>query len=212
MPATSAGMTPDCCLRSKTSRIDQTSMRARPRGARPIGRLDMAWAKNVEHRLAGGDQVIRDDAPVAPPPHGFCAHHGAAPLLSEVPQCRQPAPKAFAHCVVGVIVEALVLPEGVDISRRIARASAQASQRCNVLVSDFVCGERFRQNIPVILWIGARARHSANVSHERHAGASQQIDEIPDWTGRMAYGYARLPQPVAPFSRPPRPDSDALPL
>src|SRR5258708_7210812 len=127
MPATSAGMTPDCCLRSKTSRIDQTSLRARPRGARLIGPLDMAWAKNVEHRLAGGDQVIRDDAPVASPPHGFCAHDGAAPRVSEVPQCRQPAAKAFAHRVVRVIVEALVLPEGVDIRRHIARAAAQAS-------------------------------------------------------------------------------------
>jgi len=70
--------------------------------------LDMACAKNVEHRLAGAIKVIRDDAPMAPPPHGFCAHDGAAPRASEVPQCRQPAAKAFAHRVVRVVVEALV--------------------------------------------------------------------------------------------------------
>src|SRR5215468_12062677 len=100
-------------------------MRAHPCSARPIGPLGMAWANDVEYGLAGGDQVICDDSPVAPPPYGFCTHNGAAPRASEFPQCRQPAAKAFAHRVVRVIVEALVLPEGVDVRRHIARAAAQ---------------------------------------------------------------------------------------
>ena len=37
--------------------------------------LDVALAKNVEDFLAGGNEVIGDDAAVTAPPEAFRAHH-----------------------------------------------------------------------------------------------------------------------------------------
>jgi endogenous inhibitor of DNA gyrase (YacG/DUF329 family) len=54
----------------------------------------MASTNNVEHCLTCGNQIIRDNSPVAPPPHGFCAHHGATLDLPEFLQPRQSATKA----------------------------------------------------------------------------------------------------------------------
>src|SRR5215469_3730269 len=79
--------------RAAVCRIDQTSMRARSRSARLIGPLDIAWAHNVEHCFARGNQVIRDNSPVAPPPHGFSAHDRTTPRVSKFPQSAQPAAK-----------------------------------------------------------------------------------------------------------------------
>jgi hypothetical protein len=44
--------------------------------------LHAVGAKNVEHGLPRRDQVIRNDAPVAAPPHCFGAHDGTTPLVS----------------------------------------------------------------------------------------------------------------------------------
>jgi hypothetical protein len=88
----------------------------------------MASTNDVEHCLTRGNQVIGYNSPVAPPPHGFCAHHGATLALPEFLQPRQSAVKAFAHRVVRVVVKALILPERVDVPRHVARAATQPAQ------------------------------------------------------------------------------------
>src|SRR5262249_2276573 len=143
------------------------------------------------------NKVVRDDAAVAPPPHGFCAHDGAMPRASALSQRRQPTAKAFTHGVVGVIVEALILPERIDVGRHVARAAAQAAQRCNVLITDLECGKLRWQNILIVLWIGARAWHGANVSDQRHTGALQQAYKIRERAGGVADGVERLRHPFA---------------
>src|SRR5262249_43492207 len=99
-------------------------------------RLDAILAENVEHGLASGDQIVRNDAPVTSPPYRFCAHDCAAPFMSQRAQPRESAMERLAQRVVGIVVEALVLPERVHVQRNVLRPRAQAAERGDVLVSD----------------------------------------------------------------------------
>src|SRR5262245_57254006 len=62
----------------------------------------------MKHLLAGGDQVVRDNSPMASPPHGLRTHNCALPGMSQFAQLDEPGMKVLAHGVVGVVVKALV--------------------------------------------------------------------------------------------------------
>src|SRR5690606_12985784 len=80
------------------------------------GGVDAAGAHDVPDILAPGQQVVGDDAAVAAPPNRFGAHDGAAPLVSDGYQLVQPLAKLIAHCIVGVVVKAVVLPETIGFA------------------------------------------------------------------------------------------------
>src|SRR5262249_41473296 len=103
-------------------------------------RLDAILAENVEHGLASGDQIIRDDAPVTSPPYRFRAHDRAGPFMSQRAQTRKSAMERLGQRVVGIVVKALVLPERVHVRRNVVRPRAQAAERGDVLVSDLELG------------------------------------------------------------------------
>src|SRR6516162_1135199 len=169
-------------------RIDQDA------GGRGLRRLchprgnDMARPENMEYGFTGAHQIVRNDPPMASPPQGLGAHDDAPPRMPELAQPREAAAEALAHGVVGVVVKALVLPERVDARRRIALLPAQAAERRNVLISDPVRRKRLRQRITVVLRVGARAGHGADIDHESHLALLQQVCELADWTGPVADG------------------------
>ena len=66
-------------------RVGQRSTGTRSRSAGLFGFLNLTRAENVKYGLALGNEVVRDDPPVAPPPQGFRAHKGTAPRASECP-------------------------------------------------------------------------------------------------------------------------------
>src|SRR5262245_32156464 len=63
---------------SEVGRIDQCTRRARLGRNRRLRRFDVAGTKDMKHALAGSDQVVGDDAPMAAPPESFRAHDSAA--------------------------------------------------------------------------------------------------------------------------------------
>lgn len=69
-----------------------------------------AWAKHVNHLLAGSKQVVGDDPTVTAPPDGLGAHDGRALLVAQLAQCPQRLAELRRECVVGVVVKAAVLP------------------------------------------------------------------------------------------------------
>jgi hypothetical protein len=75
-----------------------------------LGRLDVPGTEDVQHGLTGGEQVIGDEAALAAPPHRLRAHDGAASRAPAVAQSFETAAEGLGHGVVGVIVEAVVLP------------------------------------------------------------------------------------------------------
>ena len=108
----------------------------RPRGLVSGRGLNMSMTENVKYDLAGRQQVVGDDPSMAPPPQRFRACDGATPCTPDFAQVIKTCAKAVAHRVVGVIVEAFVLPERIDVGRQSAIAAAKASKRCHVLVAD----------------------------------------------------------------------------
>jgi hypothetical protein len=63
-------------------------------------------------------------------------------------------------------VEALVLPEAVDLRRNILRPAAQAAELGDPLIADLEGRELARQHIEIILRVGARARNRPDVDDE----------------------------------------------
>ena len=69
-------------------------MRPGPRFRRHARGLGYVAGNDVEHLLAGREQVIRDDASVATPPHRFRAHDRAAALAAEGHEAFEPRAEA----------------------------------------------------------------------------------------------------------------------
>jgi hypothetical protein len=74
----------------------------------------MPLFENVKNGSAIGEQIIRDYAAMATPPHRLGTHHRTPALLAELQQPSQPGPKIGAHGVIGIAVEAEVLPKRVE--------------------------------------------------------------------------------------------------
>src|SRR5690349_12820111 len=123
----------------------------------------MPRAKDVEHGFASSDEIVRNDAPMASPPHGFGAHDGAAPGVAKFSQFGEPASEGVAHGVVSVMVKALVRPKSVDCRRHRIAAATQSTECGYVGVADLECGKRFRKDIAVVLRVRARARYRADI-------------------------------------------------
>src|SRR3569833_262765 len=115
--------------------------------------LDMPFAENVEDLFASREQIIGNDAAVTPPPHRFRAHDGATPPRAEFQKLLEALMEGLAERVDGVIVEALVLPEAIEL-RIDALLSAQATKLGDVLVCNLEIGEAFRQPVAIILRVG----------------------------------------------------------
>jgi hypothetical protein len=90
----------------------------------------------MEHLIATDDKVIRDDPTMAPPPYCLRAHHGAAPRAAQSAKPREARPKIVAHRIVGVVVETLILPEGIDVRRNTLCAWAEAAEFGDMLICD----------------------------------------------------------------------------
>ena len=107
--------------------IDQRFPRSGPGCVCRARWLNVARAQDMKHRLASGDQVVGNDAPVASPPYGFRAHDSATSRMPQVPQLGKTGAEGVCHGVVGIVVKALVLPEGVYRTCDVERATSQPS-------------------------------------------------------------------------------------
>lgn len=74
----------------------------------------------MKHLLAGCEQVVGDDRPMAAPLHYFGAHDGTALRLAELAQMRKAVTETLAHGVVRIVMETLVGPEFVYLGRHLA--------------------------------------------------------------------------------------------
>jgi hypothetical protein len=131
--------------------IGQRPRRPEERRSRHAGRFHVAGAENVQDLLAAGDEIVRDDAPMAAPPDGFGAHDRGACGVTPFAQPREAGVEFLAQSVVSVVVEAGVLPESVDRRRYAALRPAQAAKRRQMLVADLSFGERSGEHVAVEL-------------------------------------------------------------
>jgi hypothetical protein len=96
--------------------------------------LDSTWAKNVKDSFATRDQIIRDNASMAPPPNRLCAHDSANRYLPHRAKFRERSSELLAQRVVSVVVKALVLPESIHMCRYIRAPLAETAEIREVLV------------------------------------------------------------------------------
>src|SRR4051794_4904950 len=100
---------------------------------------------------------------MAPPPHRFGTHNGAAPRAGQLIKPRQTFVKTLAQGVVGVVMKALVLPECIQARGDIGCGTTKTSKRCDVLVSKFEPPQGIRQTLTVVLRVGSGPWHSPYV-------------------------------------------------
>src|SRR5262245_3878062 len=171
--------------------VSQRHVGCGPGRAGEAGRLDAIPPQDVKHGLACREQIVGNDAAVTSPPHGLGAHDRAAPFMAQNAQPGEPGTEFPGQGVVGVIVKALILPECVHARGNVVLASAQSAQRSETLVADLILRQRLRQNIAIVLRIGARARDGSHIHHEPDLLRLEQVHELAHRTGRMSDGEER---------------------
>jgi len=134
----------------------------------------------VEDGLATREEMVRDDATMASPPHGLGAHDRAtlpAPFANQAVESR---PERRRERVVGIVVEADVGPQAVHIRRQAAVLAAQATECGGVLVGDTAGRERGGERIVVELRIGSRARDLPDIHDAFDARPLQDVLELAE--------------------------------
>lgn len=142
----------------------------------------------MEDLLTGGDEIIGNDPAMASPPDGLCAHDARTGGVTEFAQISEARTERLAHRVIGVIVEACVVPEGVDLGRHARLLSAKSPERGHMLVRDAMRRERGGENVAVELRIGPRTRNGPHVDDELDFGGLEQRDKLFRWASRMSDG------------------------
>jgi hypothetical protein len=133
----------------------------------------------VEDLVAVGEQVVGDDPSVAAPPHRLGAHHGGGPLGAPAVQVVEGVAELLGQRVVGVVVEAAVLPPAVDlVGHALARSSSGEALRPHQVDADR--GERRAERVLVELRVPPRARQPADVDDQLDAGPREQVQELVD--------------------------------
>src|SRR5437667_8907797 len=177
--------------------VGQRSILSALGGRREMGSRDIVRRENMEDGLPRADQVVGDEAPMALPPQGFRAHDRAALRTAQLAQHDEAGMELVAHGVVGVVVKALVRPEGVHGRRDVYLSSPETSESGDVLIADRAAGQRPGKHVLVELRIRARARNGPNVDDQPHLRARQQLDELGDRSGGVADGEKRERSVVA---------------
>ena len=180
-----------------------------PRGGGHARRLDAILAHQVKDRAAAHQQIVGNDPAVTTPPHRFGAHDRGRPLVGEARELVEPFGKGIGQRIIGVIVEAAVLPEAIHFRRDVMGAAPKPAEPSDPVVADLPFGERARKRVGIILGVGARARDGAHIDDQLDRAGTKELDELGDRAGRMADGVEgdqrrRASSPECPpASRPP---------
>ena len=90
--------------------------------------------------------------------------------------------------IVGVVVEALIRPEAIDIGRRASNFPAKAAEGGHVLIGDADSRQGVGKRVLVELRIGSRSRNRSDVRDKGDLSSRQQLDEFREASVGMADG------------------------
>src|SRR5699024_7037125 len=80
-----------------------------------LRRTALTGTEHMGHRQLLGQQMVGDEPTMAAPPHGFGAHERTAGGSAPVDDGGEVGPELLGQAVVGIVVEAAVLPPGVGV-------------------------------------------------------------------------------------------------
>ena len=153
-----------------------------------LRRIDMTLPKDVRDRELAGKQLVGDDSTVAAPPHSLGTHDRQAVGLRPFDEGVEVGAEFLGQAVVGVVVEAAVLPPGIRLEgHRVADGSA-AGQPFEPAQFDAVLGKVVDQGVGVEPGVLIRTGQSADVDDRLGAGVGEQFDELVQLTIRMPNG------------------------
>lgn len=156
-----------------------------------FGGLKPGAGHDVEDGFAPSDEIIGHDPPVASPPDRLGTHDGATLLASDRDEMFQAGVEGFRQCVVGVVVEAFVGPEGVGVWGDFLAFSTQTAEGGDVLVGDFIGSERVGKRVLIELRIGARSWNRADINEFLDTRSAEEFGEFLDASVRVADGEER---------------------
>jgi hypothetical protein len=102
------------------------------------------------------------------------------------PQARQAKVKLTGQRVVGIIMEAPIDPEAVDLGRNDLRLSPQPAELGNLHVADLPRGQRLRQRVEIELGIGPGSRNAADIDDQFDRTLVQQSHKLRNSPRGMA--------------------------
>ena len=158
-----------------------------------LSSLEAALPHDMKNGLSAGDQIVSDYAAVASPPYGFRTHDRGAPFAPRIEETLEARVKLRRKSIVGVIVEALVGPEAVDVLRRASHLCAKAAQRGHVFVGNANGRQGIWKRVFVELRIGSRLGNCSDIRDKLNLSSLQQFDELPEASVGMADGEERKP-------------------
>ena len=150
--------------------------------------FDVPETKDVEDLLTRGEEIVRDDAAMASPPDCLGAHDRGGRRMTKPAQFFEARAEFLAHGVVGIVVKARVLPEGVDVRHHPRLLSTKSSKSREMLIGDSMRSEIGEQRVAVELRVGPRARNRPDVDDELNSCGLKERDETFGWAGRMSDG------------------------
>ena len=155
------------------------------------GRLKSRVTHQVLDDESAREQVIGDDAPVASPPERFGTHDRAASHAAQLEKATEPDFERLGKRIVGIIVEAAILPEAVHMRCHQPGGGSQAAEFGDSFVTDPMRRQLVGQDIKIVLRIGARTRHASNVDYHVYSPSAEQRHESLDRSGRVTDGEDR---------------------
>ena len=98
--------------------------------------VDMRRLEDVHNALPGGEEIIRDDPPMAAPPDGLGAHNCASVPATSVSESRETRGERRRQRVVRIVAKAAHLPISVGRRFRAACLSTETTKLGDMLVAD----------------------------------------------------------------------------
>ena len=169
------------------SGVDYSSVAANHGARRQMCFVDMRRPDDVHYAFTCGEEVVRDDTPMAAPPDGLGAHDRASVPPTSVSESRQTRCERRRQRVVRIIAKTAHPPISVGRRFRAAHLSAETTKFGDMLIADLPRRQRSRKAFAIELRIGARSRYRPYVDDQVDARRPKQIDEFIDRPGRMAY-------------------------
>jgi hypothetical protein len=129
------------------------------------------------------DQVIRDDAPMASPPHRLGAHDRLDAVDRE--QLVEARSELRRQRVIREVCERGDAPGIVRQRWRLLRFATAAAERRDRGVCEVVAREPGADHVGVELWIRARSPDRPDIDDRLHAVCAQQRSQLVDGSRRM---------------------------
>ena len=182
-----------CCAGGGScGRVRDHRVRADDGAAAELRPIDVPRTEDMADDLVAREEVVGDDPSMASPPHALRAHDRDAPRATLGAELIEGASEIRGQGVIGVVVEAAVLPPRVGLEGHVPAHRASTRQRLFATVGDPRVLQGRSQRVLVELRVPLRAGETPHVDDTLHAALLHEPEELVDRAGGVPDGEERL--------------------